>query len=127
MLKTICFTFCLLLFSTTIIANDGFILSSMEETQKLSKLTNKPALVIFGADYCKFCQILKQDILTNQLSPSINEYIICYIDVKDNLNLKNKYKISSIPDSRIFIDNEQVSKTTGYSKDTYKKWLNNDR
>jgi len=126
MLKTICFVFCLLLFSTTIFANDSFILSSIEETQKLSKLTNKPALIIFGADYCKFCQILKQDILTNQLNPSVDKYIICYIDVKDNPDLKNKYKISSIPDSRILIDNEQVSKTTGYSKNTYIKWLNND-
>jgi thiol-disulfide isomerase/thioredoxin len=124
MLKTIYLTFCLLLFSTIIFANDGFILSSIEETQKLSKLTNKPALIIFGADYCQFCQVLKQDILANQLNPSIDKYIICYVDTEDNPDLKNKYKISSIPDSRIFIDNKQVSKTTGYSKDTYIKWLN---
>jgi thioredoxin-related protein len=123
MLKTIYFIFCLLLFSTTLFANDSFILSSIDETQKLSKLTNKPALIIFGADYCKFCSMLKQDVLNKQLSPSIDKYIICYVDIKDNTELKDKYQVSLIPDSRIFIDLTEKRKTKGYNKDTYLQWL----
>jgi thioredoxin-related protein len=114
------------LFSTILFANDGFILSSIEETQKLSKLTNRPALIIFGADYCKFCNVLKQDILNHQLSPAVDKYIICYVDIKENSALKDKYGISIIPDSRIFVNSKEAHKTKGYSKDIYIKWLNND-
>lgn len=104
-------------------ANDSFILNSIEETKRLSKLTNKPALIIFGADYCKFCNSLKEDILNNKLGPDINNYIMCYVDVKENPDLKIKYNVSMIPDSRMFIDNKEISRIKGYNIENYKKWL----
>lgn len=106
-------------------ANDSFILNSIEETKRLSKLTNKPALIIFGADYCKFCNSLKEDILNNELSPIIDKYIICYIDIKSSPELKTKYHISMIPDSRILLKNQELSSKKGYSKESYKLWLEN--
>lgn len=106
-------------------ANDSFILNSIEETKRLSKLTNKPALIIFGADYCKFCNSLKEDILNNELSPIVDNYIICYIDIKSSPELKKEYHISMIPDSRILLNNQELSRKKGYSKESYKLWLEN--
>jgi thioredoxin-related protein len=106
-------------------ANDSFILDSIEETKRLSKLTNKPALIIFGADYCKFCNSLKEDILNNELSPIVDNYIICYIDIKSSPELKIEYNISMIPDSRILLNNQELSSKKGYSKESYKLWLEN--
>lgn len=108
-------------------ANDGFILSSLDEGRKLSNLTNKPLLVIFGSDNCQFCVSLKQDILDLTLSPHIDKYIICYVDLNEYPELKNKYEISMIPDSRIFIKDQQKSKLKGYSKQNYIRWLNDVR
>lgn len=104
-------------------ANDSFILSSLEETYKLSEATKKPALVIFGSDYCKFCNSLKQDILNKKLSPHIDKYIICYIDIKQKPDLKTHYKVSSIPDSRIFVNGKESKTTKGYVQNAYIQWL----
>ena len=117
------FIVCILL--TALSANDGFILDSIDAAHRLSRQTGKPTLVIFGADYCKFCNALKQDILDNNLSPNIDRYIICYVDIKQNPELKERYGVSKIPDSRIFIENEEVSKMAGYFKNNYIKWLDN--
>jgi thioredoxin-related protein len=119
MVKIIYLLFFLAVLVTVVSANDSFILDSIDETQRLSHLTNKPALIIFGSDSCRFCNNLKQDILTKKLSPTIDRYIICYIDIDKNPDLKTKYSVSMIPDSRIFVNNKQTSIIKGYSKDTY--------
>jgi thioredoxin-related protein len=123
MVKIIYLLFFLAVLVTTVSANDSFILDSIEEAQRLSQLTNKPALIIFGADYCKFCNSLKEDILNNSLGSDIKDYIICYVDIKENVDLKEKYNISMIPDSRIFIDAREIKRIKGYSKNNYMKWL----
>lgn len=109
---------------TAAYANDGFILNSLEQTNKLSQEINKPALIIFGSDDCKFCNLLKQDIINYKLSPDIDKYIICYIDIKKNPELKNEYDVSVIPDSRILINGKETNRIKGYSKTNYMKWLN---
>jgi thioredoxin-related protein len=106
-------------------AKDSFILGSLSEAKTLAKSTNKPLLIIFGADYCRYCNDLKQDILSYELSPEVNPYIICYLDISQDTELKTKYNISVLPDSRIFVKDQQKSKNTGYSIKQYKTWLNN--
>jgi thioredoxin-like negative regulator of GroEL len=103
----------------------NFVLSSLEEAQNLSKSTKQPILAIFGSDSCSFCTKLINDIDNGQLTDYLDSYIICYIDLKTNANIKNKYKVNMIPDSRIIIDNKEVSKATGYNKNEYIKWLKN--
>lgn len=108
-------------------AGDSFILSSLDEAKVLSERTEQPILLIFGSDDCRFCNQLKEDIINNKLSPTINRYIICYINIKDNQELKNKYNISAIPDSLILIKQASKFRTKGYMKDNYIQWLNNAR
>ncbi len=126
MVKIIYLIFIIGVLLTAASANDGFIVDSIDVAHRLSKETGKPALIIFGADYCKFCNSLKQDILDNKLSPKIDRYIICYADIKENPDIKERYDVSMIPDSRIFVENKEISKIKGYSKNNYIKWLNNN-
>lgn len=123
MVKIIYLLFFLAVLVTAIDANEGFILDSIEEANRLSQSTNKPLLMVFGAEYCQFCNNLKQDIINGKLSPEIDPYIICYIDVKNNTEAKTEYGVSLIPDSRIWINNREVSKNKGYSLDNYRGWL----
>lgn len=109
---------------TPLYANDGFILENLEEAKKISQITNKPVLVIFGADYCKFCDQLKKDILDFQLSPAIDKYIVCYLDVGKDKNLKKTYNIGIIPDSRIIMKDKEKSSNKGYTKNIYINWIN---
>lgn len=113
----------IMLFSS-VYASDTFVLSSVEEAKTLSQTTNKPLLLIFGSDSCGPCRSLKTDINTFLL-PSIDGFIICYINIDNNPQIKTKYNISTIPDSRIFIEGSLKHTMIGYDKFSYEKWLNN--
>ena len=48
-------------------ANDSFIVTSIKDAKTLSESTNKSILLIFGADYCKYCNQLKSDLFVSPL------------------------------------------------------------
>lgn len=107
--------------------NETFILSSIQEAEKISDVSQKPMLVIFGSENCGYCTKLKNDLVSNVESSYIDPYIICYIDLNKNENLKKKYDISSIPDSRIFFKRKMKSSTKGYKKIEYLEWLDKNK
>lgn len=111
----------LLLFSTSLYAND-FTLSSIDEALKLSKSSGKQALIIFGSPNCQFCDALKNEILETK---NTQNYIVCYIDIsnEENKPIKNQYNINMIPDSRIFLDQKEISRFKGFQKNKYIEWL----
>jgi thioredoxin-related protein len=119
-MKKILYLF-IMMISSIASAND-YILSSIDETLKLSQNSGKPALVIFGSEDCKFCDILKNEILDKNY---IDNYIVCYIDISNekNKSLKDTYKIHMIPDSRIFINKTETSRLKGFEKNKYIDWL----
>lgn len=107
--------------TTALFSNDTFILDSFDEAKVLAQETSKPVLIVFGADYCAYCLKLKQDLL---LSKDI-EHIVCYVDIQDHTDLKDKYNVGVIPDSRVIINNKEVGSFKGYSPQKYFTWLNN--
>lgn len=123
MIKIIYMLFALGLIMTAVSANDGFILHSLDEAKRLAISTKKPMLLIFGAEACKFCKILQNDLLSDPLKSLTNEYIICYLDINHDPNLRTKYRISMVPDSRVVLNDQEISMIKGYSKETYINWL----
>jgi thiol-disulfide isomerase/thioredoxin len=113
----------LLLFSATGFS-DTFVLNSLTEAKNLSKKMNKPILLIFGMDSCNFCISLKKD-LNSVLKKDVDNFIVCYLDVKSNQDLKKEYDINLIPDSRIILDEKTSSIIKGYRTKDYKEWLQN--
>lgn len=109
--------------STLTLASEGFILNSIDEANQLSKLTDKPILLIFGADYCVHCIKLKEDILNSNISEDIDKMIICFIDIAKNPKEKIEYNIKVIPNSRIIYSNKSNNPIIGYNKDNYITWL----
>ena len=104
---------------------DSFILNSVSEATALSEKTKQPILLIFGSENCIYCKSLEQDLTNCQLTNDIQKYIVCYIDVTTNQGTKEDYQVTSVPDSRIIINNVQKSKATGYNKKQYLEWLKN--
>jgi thioredoxin-related protein len=113
------------IFSSVCLSNDGFILDSIAEAEKLSVSTGQPILLIFGADYCSNCITLKKDILNKKVGASINRFIICYIDLEKKQDYKQKHQITMMPDSRILINSKTVSRMQGYSRHDFIKWIEN--
>ena len=102
---------------------DGFVLDSIAEAEQLSKLSNRPILLILGSNRCVFCEMLKDEIISGDINNHIQEYIVCYIDLEKNKTLKKTYNVNIIPDSRIIKKQKITSKITGFDKKKYIKWL----
>lgn len=127
MKKTISLVFSVIVLISSAFGGDNFILSSVDEAQQLSKSSKKPMLLIFGADYCSYCVILKDNILQEDYKELMEPFIVCYVDVEEHPNLKDKYSVSIIPHSKIIYSDGSVRSMEGYSKNLYKKWLKNDK
>lgn len=84
---------------------------------------DRNVLVIFGADWCKYCNILKGDMANMNL----DGYVVCVVDVTKNKDLKARKGISSLPTSIVMDNGKEVARTTGYSANQYKQWLDANR
>ena len=80
-------------------------------------------LVIMGADWCKHCVKLKHDLKNLNL----DGYVITIVDVNERKDLKNKYEVKTLPTSFIVKNGEQLSKKTGYERNSYSSWLNENK
>lgn len=94
---------------------------NLEGAQILSQKENKPVLLIFSGEGCTFCDLLKKEILTTNLTA---DYIVCVLDVKHNRDISRKMNIKMLPTS-IVLNKEWVEtdRITGYSKKSYIEWL----
>jgi len=96
----------------------AIVVSSVEDAERLKEQLGIDAVIIFVADWCGFCKVLKSDLYTD---PSItNNKIICYIDYDTNKKLAEKMKVKTIPHSIIL---GQSKTFIGYQKEKYKKWI----
>jgi len=113
----------LIMISSLSHANETYILqNNINDTIKLATEINKPVLIIFSADWCKHCTILKDDFTNNKLT-EISNYVICIVDVDTNKEIKKEFGIKSLPTSIILSNNVEKSRKIGYSNKEYKGWL----
>lgn len=127
-MKTINIIFCkviiLIIFAVYAYSQD-FIVNSLPEAQQIATQTKQPILLILGSPNCTFCEQLKNDLSNKQLQQHTDRYIVCYIDISDQPEYNDSYKVTIIPDSRILKNNKQISRAQGYKKADYINWLKN--
>lgn len=94
-----------------------------DDYQKAVANADRNVLVVFGADWCKYCKILKKDM------PAMNldGYVICVVDVTKNKALKNEKGVTSLPTSIVMNDGKEVARMVGYEFNQYEKWINSNR
>jgi thioredoxin-like negative regulator of GroEL len=114
-----------LLFPNISFASEQTFVNSLEDAVILSENTSMPVLLIFGADWCKNCVSLKQDITKQDIATVIDGFIICYINIDENKELTKTYQVKNIPNSRIISGGIETNPLVGYNKQNYKKWLVN--
>ena len=107
-------------------ADSPIFLNSLEDSQAMSKISQKDLIVIFGSSSCKYCEELKSDINSGDFDSVLTNKIVCYVELNENnKQIKTSYKINIIPDSRFFVNDKQESKIVGYEKSKYQNWLKN--
>lgn len=98
-------------------ANEDVYIDNIEIAQKYAEEKEKTLLLIFTADWCRYCKPLHDAIDANQ--ELVNEkYIVCYIDFDKNKDLVRKYNVGAIPTTIIIKETNLVTKIVGFSSFT---------
>lgn len=110
------------------VLTNNFVYDDYDKAISLAKEFDKNLIIVFGADWCPYCVVLKND--AKNISEFKN-YIVCFIDTdkkEENQSIINKFRPRSLPMSVMINDDEQlISKHTGYRNSSYKSWLNSNR
>jgi thioredoxin-related protein len=97
--------------------------SYVQTYEQAMEIENKKVLVIFGADWCLYCQKLKGDLdLLN-----LDEYVVCMVDADERADLKGKHLFKMLPTSLILLNKKETSRKSGYSKQDYMGWLKKNK
>ena len=88
-------------------------MSSLVDSVALSETSDKEILVVFTADWCRYCSIMKQDI--SKAPKVVNDKIVCYVDYDTNNDLVKEYKVKLIPDYFILKNRMEIRRKVGYT------------
>lgn len=90
-----------------------------------SKLEDKKVFVYFGANWCSYCVKMEKSIKDSKFFENSDDYIFLKIDIDKNPDLKNKFKVGSIPDYLIMDYKEKIIKRNkGYlNTNDFLKWI----
>lgn len=106
----------------TSLAKPPIFLDKAEDALILSESIEVDALLIFTADWCQACVVLKNDINTNL--EIVEDTIVCYIDFDKRADLVQEFKVKNIPDCIIYRKNKEIKRRVGYkSKKEFELWL----
>lgn len=96
-------------------------LTDLEDAKIVAKENDQNILLIFSADYCKFCKNLKDEILVSNLTDNL---VVCVIDIENNKILSRKYRARNLPTSIILDHNfQETTRIVGYNNEKYVSWL----
>ena len=82
-----------------------------------AKINNKTVLLIFDQDSCYYCDLLKQDTLSDLEVQEIlnNDYIVANVDINREASLAAEYQVFGTP-TMVFLDGDanQIYRIEGY-------------
>ena len=100
-------------------------MSSLVDSVALSETSDKEILVVFTADWCKYCSIMKKDIA--QTPSVVDNKIVCYVDYDENTDLVKEYRVKLIPDYFILKKRIETKRKVGYTNfGNFIRWLNDE-
>jgi thioredoxin-related protein len=89
-----------------------------DNAKKTAKKENKSMILVFGANWCVWCQKFEHDTLTSSRSISAvesHDAIIVKINVDKNQSTAGKYGVKSIPCTILVDKNEnEIKRKVGY-------------
>jgi len=100
---------------------------SYEDAIDLSKDTDSNIFIYFGANWSKYCIMMKNNTFENKEVKEylLKNFIVLHVDVDKNKNLKEKYNVKELPQLIVIDKNEKIIKRiSGYkSSDKFLKWI----
>jgi len=102
---------------------ENIILDDYDKAISLAEEYKRKVLIVFGAEWCPYCEILKKDIPKIK---QLQKYIICLIDTDNkeaNQSTINKYRPKKLPTSILVNKEKEIGRKIGYRKKDYLLWL----
>lgn len=93
------------------------ITTDVDGAMDLSKSENKTLMMVFDQDSCTYCDMFKNDVLSNgDVQKELGEnYVVVFVDINKHPDIANRYKVFGTPTTQ-FIDSDgkQIGKVEGY-------------
>lgn len=103
-----------------------YFVNNLGDAIALSESSNKPILVIFGAEWCRYCKVLIDDLNNEDSMEALQNFIICSIDIDKDKTISKEFKVRNLPDSRILNNKIELATYVGYNgKTKYLAWVRN--
>lgn len=99
---------------------------SYAEAVRMAQSQNKKLFLYFGADWCSWCNKMKNETLSDaRVKNALRNYIVYHVDKDRESSLANRYNVRGIPSYFVVGSNERREKTgSGYkTPDQFVRWL----
>ena len=96
-----------------VFANQYIYIDDILIAKQYAEENDKKLLMIFTADWCKYCEPLKNAI-ENNIERINKKYVVCYINFDTNKDLVKKYRVGSIP-ATIISNGNTITRIVGFS------------
>jgi thiol-disulfide isomerase/thioredoxin len=107
-------------------AGSPVYVESLVDAMAESESTGKDIFVIFTADWCGACRVMKKDIDKNP--QFLESYIVCMIDYDTNPDLIKEYGVRTIPDYFVLKNKKEIKRRKGYSNIIkLREWIQDDK
>ena len=89
----------------------------IEQAFNDSQINNKSVLLIFDQDTCYYCDLFKQDVLSDEdVQSQLNEnFIVVFVDINEQYTVAEQLQVMGTPTSVILDSNgQEVARIDGY-------------
>lgn len=105
-------------------AEDVVYVDSLVDAVALAENSKQDIVVVFTADWCKYCNKFKKEMNNNDV---LKNKIVCYIDYDTNKDIIKEYMVSTIPDFMILRNKIEIKRKVGYNnKQDFIRWIQKD-
>lgn len=115
--KKVCYLIFFVLYSSLqLCAAPPIFLNNPNDAFALSEDLKIDVFLLFTADWCPSCNVLKNDIHSNL--DSFENIIFCYVDYDKYKEMATQYQVKILPDYRIYKDKIEIKRKIGYNNKT---------
>ena len=89
----------------------------IEQAFNDSQINNKSVLLIFDQDTCYYCDLFKQDVLSDEdVQSQLNEnFIVVFVDINEQYTVAEQLQVMGTPTSVILDSNgQEIARIDGY-------------